>query len=170
MPHPKQSRRLLCPTLSSLTEGKSTRSPLGCGFCATSCTQQWGLADNIPWVSSLRATYSSVIIISIYKMEIGFSLLPAGAAQGQKAPSCLHHLVPSSKYTRDCGLPESMTTCAGCRGLPACFTMQAEASQVLPQIYNHIVVFKGCVGSDKTMDSLLIPFILTSTTSPCKCV
>jgi len=36
------------------------------------------------------------------------------------------------------------------------------------QICNPIVSFKGCMGSDKMLDSLLTPFILTSTTSPRK--
>lgn len=51
-------------------------------------SKQWGLANDILRVSSLRVIYSSVITIStLYR---GFSSLATGIGHGQKAPSRLH--------------------------------------------------------------------------------
>lgn len=85
VPHPKQGTGPL-PQPEQPHRREEHKEPIGPNPVPHPVlNKHWGLADNILWVSSLRAIYSSVIIISILQ-----TLLATGTEQAQKAPSCLH--------------------------------------------------------------------------------
>lgn len=166
MPHLEQRPGLLCPAPRSLAAGNTQSAPGAALPHPALGSKQSSLADNILWVSSLKAIYSDVINIPILYM--GFSSLATGIRHGQKVLSCLHQHLSGTVAGERVSSRSSHLHVQDAEGWLPALQQKQKPVQGLPEINNPIVTFKGCMGSDKTLDSLLTPFILTSTTSPCK--